>query len=153
MSKLVIAAGFAAVMLTSFSTVPAWAGSEGPPDHPCTGYDCECKGDHCEPPPPPPPPPPESMSENNCGDELGQLSRVYPAEVMGITEYYRVWVVELCPTSRSDGNAAYLRPAISHNEVLTYVLGQRGYHAADVFAVQMMGEDTIKLYVHRYDDH
>lgn len=98
----------------------------------------------------------EPSPAENCGDQLGHLKRVFPAEVLGVDNHYRVWVTEFCPTSdlmRSDGNAAYLRTSIAQNDVLVDMLGEKGYHADDVFAVKMMGDDTISLYVHRFDDH
>lgn len=137
MTKLVLAATFAAALLSSFSAAPTQAQS----NYPCTaGPQCPNEG---------------GSTPDNCGEELGHLKRVYPAEVRGVSEHYRVWITEFCPTSslmRSDGNAAYLRTAIARNGVLVDVLDERGYHADDVFAVKMMGDDTISLYVHRFDD-
>ena len=97
----------------------------------------------------------EEPEPENCGDQLGHLKRVFPAEVQGVDNHYRVWVTEFCPTSdlmRADGNAAYLRTSIAQNDVLVDVLGEKGYHSDDVFAVKMMGDDTISLYVHRFGD-
>ena len=97
----------------------------------------------------------EPEPAENCGDQLGHLKRVFPAEVQGVDNHYRVWVTEFCPTSdlmRADGNAAYLRTSIAQNDVLVDVLGEKGYHSDDVFAVKMMGDDTISLYVHRFGD-
>lgn len=88
-----------------------------------------------------------------CGDQLGHLKRVYPAEVQGVDSHYRVWVTEFCLSSdlmRSDGNAAYLRTAIADNDVLVDMLAEKGYHPEDVYAVKMMGDDTINLYVHDF---
>lgn len=95
----------------------------------------------------------EEQSEPRCGDQLGVLRRVMPAEVLGVDDSYRVWITEFCTSEtlmRSDGNAAYLRTAIAKNDVLTDVLTQRGFHADDVYAVKMMGDDTINLYVHDF---
>lgn len=134
MTKLALAATFAVAMLTSFSVAPANAQRL-----PCTSNQC---GESDTP-----------SSPDNCGDELGHLKRVFPAEVLGIDNGYRVWITELCPTSelmRSDGNAAYLRTAIADNEVLVDALEGKGYFSDDVFAVKMMGDDTISLYVHRF---
>lgn len=135
MTKLALAATFAVAMLTSFSVAPANAQKE-----PCTHNQC---GEDTP------------STPDRCGDELGHLKRVYPAEVLGVSEHYRVWITELCPTSelmRSDGNAAYLRTAIADNDVLVDALDRKGYFSDDVFAVKMMGDDTISLYVHRFDD-
>ena len=97
----------------------------------------------------------KQTAEPPCGDQLGHLKRVYPAEVLGIDQHQRVWVTEFCPTSdlmRSEGNAAYLRTAIADNDVLVDVLDSKGYFPNDVFAVKMMGDETISLYVHRFGD-
>lgn len=97
---------------------------------------------------------PEASEPDNCGSQLGHLRRVYPEEVAGIDDDYRVWITELCPDTalmRSDGNATYLRPTIAANDVLAEALERRGYSADDVFAVRMMGDDTISLYVHRFE--
>jgi hypothetical protein len=51
---------------------------------------------------------------------------------------------------RSEGNAAYLRPTIARNAVLVNALMRKDYRPEDVFAVQMMGDDTINLYVHHF---
>jgi hypothetical protein len=133
MTKFALAATFAVAMLTSFSAVPANAQRV-----PCTSNQC---GEH------------QSVPEPACGDQLGVLKRVMPAEVLGVDSHYRVWVTEFCTSEtlmRSDGNAAYLRTAIAQNDVLTDVLTQRGFHADDVYAVKMMGDDTINLYVHNF---
>lgn len=95
----------------------------------------------------------QEKSEPYCGDQLGALKRVYPAEVLGVDDSYRVWITEFCVSEtlmRSDGNAAYLRTAIADNDVLVDMLAQKGYHADDVFAVKMMGDDTINLFVHDF---
>jgi hypothetical protein len=133
MNKLAMAA-LAVATLTSASILPAIAQRLQ-----CTANYCGENGSH----------------EPDCGDQLGHLKRVYPAEVLGVDNHHRVWVTEFCPTSdlmRSDGNAAYLRTAIARNDVLVDILGDKGYHADDVFAVKMMGDETISLYVHRFDD-
>ncbi len=89
----------------------------------------------------------------NCDSNIGHLRQVYREQVAGIDDYRRVWVTELCSKFsmlRSEGNAAYLRTTIADNEVLVERLLQKDYHPEDVFAVQMMGDDTINLYVHRF---
>ncbi len=132
MNKLVIAAATIAALT---SILPAFAQQQRLP---CLARQC-----------------PQPSPAENCGDQLGHLKRVFPAEVQGIDTHYRVWVTEFCPTSdlmRSDGNAAYLRTSIAQNDVLVDVLDDKGYHADDVFAVKMMGDDTISLYVHRFGD-
>ncbi len=138
MSKLALVATFAALSLTSFATVPTLAQGR------VTQVDTQCGNTHCEG---------GSVDTTSCGDQLGVLKRVLPAEVLGVNNSYRVWVTEFCPSSslmRADGNAAYLRTAIAKNDVLTQMLQQHGFHADDVFAVKMMGEDTINLYVHNF---
>jgi hypothetical protein len=93
-------------------------------------------------------------SVDNCGELLGVMKRVYPAQVQGIDNTDRVWVTEFCPSSdilSSDGNAAYLRTTIAQNDVLVAELFEEGYRPEDVVAVRMMGDDTINLYVHRFD--
>lgn len=130
MNKLAMAA--LAFVLTSSSILPALAQSTDCPRQQCSSHE---------------------QKEPECGDQLGVLKRVLPAEVLGINDSSRVWITEFCPAStlmRSDGNAAYLRTAIAKNEVLTDVLTERGFHADDVFAVKMMGDDTINLYVHNF---
>ncbi len=132
MSKLTVLAAVAAVALTAMTAVPANAQQQ------CT-Y-CNNK--------------PEAKKEQ-CSSQIGHLRRVYPAQVMGIEDYHRVWVTEFCLTQglfRADGNAAYLRTALADNEVIKDVLRSRGYFPADVFAVRMLGDDTISLYVHRFND-
>ena len=77
------------------------------------------------------------------------------ADVLGVEDHNRVWVTEFCmhdSLMRSDGNAAYLRPALADNDVIVDVLRSKGYFTEDVYAVKMMGDDTISLYVHRFDD-
>ena len=98
--------------------------------------------------------PNQPTSSYQCDSDLGFVKRVYSAEVAGVDEGTRVWITELCPSfglMRSEGNAAYLRTTIADNEVLTEVLGRKAYSADDVFAVRMMGDDTIALYVHHFD--
>ena len=88
---------------------------------------------------------------DNCGDQLGYMKRVYPEQVQGVDDSYRVWVTEFCQGSEllsSNGNAAYLRPTIAQNDVLVSVLSDKGFFPEDVIAVRMMGDDTINLYVH-----
>lgn len=92
-----------------------------------------------------------NTSVDNCGDQLGYMKRVYPAQVQGVDDSYRVWVTEFCQGSEllsSNGNAAYLRPTIAQNDVLVAVLDSKGFFPEDVIAVRMMGDDTINLYVH-----
>lgn len=87
-----------------------------------------------------------------CQDTLGALKRVDPAELAGITNPQRVWVTEYCvnhPILPSEGNAAGRRAAIADNEALVKALRQKGYRPADVYAIKMMGADTVTLYVHR----
>ena len=88
-----------------------------------------------------------------CDEQIGHLNRVHRAEVAAVDDRYRVWVTELCPTFgllRSEGNAAYLRTTIADNDVLAEALQRRAYSADDVFAVRMMGDGTVALYVHRF---
>ena len=124
--------------LTAASAFPSSAQPYPRGDYPCTA------GPQC---------PSSGGSEDNCADQLGHLKRVYPAEVRGVDNSYRVWVTEICTSSvlmRSDGNAAYLRTSIADNDVLVDVLGQKGFGSDDVVAVRMMGDDTINLYVHHF---
>lgn len=89
----------------------------------------------------------------NCDSHLGYMRRVYPEQVQGIDTHYRVWVTELCDSFgmlRSEGNAEYLRRHIAENPVLRRALGQKAYSSDDVFAVKMMGDDTIQLFVHHF---
>jgi hypothetical protein len=97
---------------------------------------------------------PGSSSTVSCGSELGHLRRVYKPQVAGIDDTRRVWVTELCSNFsmlRNEGNAAYLRTTIAANDVLVEMLDRKDYRPEDVFAVQMMGDDTINLYVHRFE--
>ncbi|WP_055048306.1 hypothetical protein [Devosia sp. A16] len=87
-----------------------------------------------------------------CQDQLGALNRVDPAELAGVTNPQRVWVTEYCvnhPILPSEGNAAGRRAAIADNAALVKALRQKGYNPADVYAIKMMGADTVTLYVHR----
>lgn len=91
----------------------------------------------------------------SCGSELGFLRRVSQGEVMGIEDYDRVWVTEICPGSelgmmRNEGNAGKLRQAIASNDVIMQRLDEMAYTEQDVIAIKMMGEDTIHLYVYHY---
>jgi hypothetical protein len=89
-----------------------------------------------------------------CGSSLGPMARVYPAEIAGVTNQTRVWVTEICEHEsllHNEGNAAYLRPYIADNAVLVSVLGDRSFFPEDVYAVKMMGDDTINLFVHHFD--
>lgn len=95
----------------------------------------------------------KSHSSVSCDGDLGYLKRVYPAQIEGIDQSTKVWVTELCSGFeglRADGNANYLRPTIAQNDVLVGALGSKAYRPEDVFAVQMMGDDTINLYVHHF---
>lgn len=134
MNKLFLA--FAALAtLTSFSTLPANALTRLP----CTANYCGENG---------------GGSTDSCDSQLGHLRQVFKPEVAGVDDEYRVWVTELCPSFgllSSEGNAAYLRPTIARNDVLVEALGRKAYKPEDVFAVQMMGDDTITLYVHHFD--
>jgi hypothetical protein len=95
----------------------------------------------------------ESKSTVSCGSELGVMKRVYPAQIEGIDQPTKVWVTEICSSFeglRADGNAAYLRTTIASNDVLVEALGRKAYGPDDVYAVQMMGGDTINLFVHHF---
>lgn len=95
---------------------------------------------------------PIEEDDDICNDSLGVLKRVSPEDIAAVTEQQRVWVTEYCPgrsVLTSDGNAAPVRRAIAGNDALRAALRQKGYSAGDVFAVVMMGEDTVNLYVHR----
>lgn len=137
MSKLTVLAAVAAVTLTSIAALPATAQQQRP------GANCTAQ---CETP---------RAERDTCNNQIGHLRRVYPAQVLGIDDHRRVWVTEFCLTAgllRADGNAAYLRTALADNEVITDVLQTKGYFPEDVFAVRMMGDDTISLYVHDFKD-
>jgi len=135
MNKWIMA--FAAVAtltsVSSISTLPAQAQSQG-----CLTHYCGDSG---------------PKSTVSCDSQLGHLRQVFKPEVAGIEEEHRVWVTELCPSFeglRNEGNAAYLRTTIAANDVLVEALGRKEYRPEDVFAVQMMGDDTINLYVHHF---
>lgn len=138
MLKLALATAVAIVSITAIA--PANAQTRQTYNQGCTaGAACENSGTTYE-----------------CGDNLGFLRRVYPAEVAGIDNSYRVWVTEVCTGSsllRSSGNAAGLRNTIAKNGVLAAALQSKSFSANDVFAVRMMGEDTINLYVHNFQDY
>jgi len=98
-------------------------------------------------------PPAANGDTYECSDALGHLRRVFPEQIAGVDDSYRVWVTEVCPEEammRSDGNATYLLPAIAANDVLVEALRRQGHVVDDVVAVRMMGEETISLYVHRF---
>lgn len=91
--------------------------------------------------------------DQDCGDQFGYFKRVLPVQVAGIDDGYRVWVTPVCMGDqllRNTGNAAYLRPTIADNEVLVDALFDKNFGPDDVFAVKMMGDDTINLYVHDF---
>lgn len=96
---------------------------------------------------------PHATSNFDCSTPFGHMKRVYKEEVAGIDNRYNVWVTPVCmgdELMRSDGNAAYLRPTIADNEVLVDALFEKSFGPDDVFAVKMMGDDTINLYVHDF---
>ncbi len=135
MNKPIIAAALAVATLTAASILPALALSRIP-----------CTANYCGE---------QKNSPESCGEQLGHLKRVYPAEVEGVDDEYRVWITEFCPGEdlmRSEGNAAYLRTTIADNDVLVEMLQRKGHVPDDVYAVKMMGDDTISLYVHRFGD-
>jgi hypothetical protein len=137
MHKLFLAFAAVATMtsVSAFSVVPAAAQSTNCLTHVCKDT-------------------PKGGSTISCDSQLGHLRQVMKPEVAGIDDDYRVWVTELCPSFgmlRSEGNAAYLRTTIADNDVLVEMLGRKDYRPEDVFAVQMMGDDTINLYVHRFE--
>lgn len=140
MNKLILAVA-AVATLTSFSTLPASAQfTRVPTDGNCAA--APCPGGNGG-----------GSSDTSCDSQLGHLRQVMKPEVAGIDDGYRVWVTELCPSfsmMRSEGNAAYLRTTIADNDVLVEALGRKDYRPEDVFAVQMMGDDTINLYVHHF---
>ena len=130
MIKLTLIAALSAVTLTSLVTAPAFAQQKPRETQ---------KHQH---------------TEVSCGAQFGSLRRVFPEQVAGITDEVRVWVTPVCEGDdlmRSDGNAAYLRPTIAENEALVTALQLKDYRPEDVFAVRMMGDDTINLYVHHFD--
>jgi hypothetical protein len=141
MNKLFLA--FAAVAtltsVSSMSTIPAQAQFAAPPTN-CPEQ--RCPGGNGG-----------GGGNDNCDSQLGYLRQVFKPEVAAIDDNHRVWVTELCPTFSqlsNEGNAAYLRPTIAQNDVLVEALSRKDYRPADVFAVQMMGDDTINLYVHHF---
>jgi hypothetical protein len=142
MSKLFLALA-AVATLTSFTALPASAQSTRVIiDTNCAGTICPGGdgGGH-------------GSSSVSCDSQLGHLRQVMKPEVAGIDDGHRVWVTELCPSFgmlRNEGNAAYLRTTIAANDVLVEALGRKDYRPDDVFAVQMMGDDTINLYVHHF---
>jgi hypothetical protein len=99
------------------------------------------------------PPRVEKTVDRDCGDKFGYFKRVLPEQVAAIDDEYRVWVTPVCMGEdllRNTGNAAYLRPTIADNEVLVDALFDKSFGPDDVFAVKMMGDDTINLYVHYF---
>lgn len=93
------------------------------------------------------------QSSYECGAQFGHFKRVLPEQVAEIGDDYRIWVTPVClgdELLRAEGNAAYLRPTIAENEVLVDALFDRNFGPDDVFAVKMMGDDTINLYVHDF---
>jgi hypothetical protein len=99
------------------------------------------------------PPRETKAADRDCGDQFGYFKRVLPEQVAAIDDDYRVWVTPVCMGDellRNTGNAAYLRPTIAENEVLVDVLFDKNFGPDDVFAVKMMGDDTINLYVHDF---
>jgi len=134
MSKLTLAAA-AVVAMTAVSVLPAFAMQLPPTTHPRV------------------PGGPNGASTYSCGSDLGYLKRVFPADVAGIDKQTRVWVTEVClgdSMVRSEGNAEYVRRFIAKNRVLVDALRGKSYSADDVYAVRMMGDDTVNLYVHRF---
>lgn len=95
----------------------------------------------------------DKSSTYECGAQYGSFKRVLPEQVAEIGDGYRVWVTPVCMGDdllRAEGNAAYLRPTIAGNEVLVEALFDKSFGPDDVFAVKMMGDDTINLYVHDF---
>jgi hypothetical protein len=95
---------------------------------------------------------PIDRDDDVCEDHLGALERIDPAELAGVVDPQRVWVTEYCVNHSilpSEGNAAGRRGAIADNDAMVRALRQKGYTAGDVFAIKMMGSDTVTLYVHR----
>ena len=133
MNKFAIVAATAAVALTALAA-PALAQSK-------RDYDNYRK------------PRGELASSYDCSSQFGHFKRVLPVQVAGIDDGYRIWVTPVCMGSdllRNEGNAAYLRPTIADNEVLVEALFDKNFGPDDVFAVKMMGDDTINLYVHDF---
>jgi len=136
MNKWILAISAIATLasVSSVSTIPAQAQSN------CLTHVCIDKT-------------PDGDSPTSCDSQLGFLRQVFKPEVAGIDDRHRVWVTELCPSFeglRNEGNAAYLRTTIAQNDVLVEMLSRKDYRPEDVFAVQMMGDDTINLYVHHF---
>lgn len=95
---------------------------------------------------------PVERDDDVCQDQLGGLKRIDPAELAGVVDPQRVWVTEYCVNHSilpSEGNAAGRRAAIADNDAMVRALRQKGYNPDDVFAIKMMGADTVTLYVHR----
>ncbi|MBL8594604.1 MAG: hypothetical protein JNK01_18105 [Devosia sp.] len=95
---------------------------------------------------------PIENDDDVCQDHLGGLNRIDPAELAAVVDPQRVWVTEYCANHSilpAEGNAAGRRAAIADNEAMVRALRQKGYTPADVYAIKMMGEDTVTLYVHR----
>ncbi|HEV2517426.1 MAG TPA: hypothetical protein VGV07_19390 [Devosia sp.] len=87
-----------------------------------------------------------------CQDHLGGLKRIDPAQLASVVDPQRVWVTEYCVNHSvlpSEGNAAGRRAAIANNDAMSTALRRNGYSPGDVFAIKMMGADTVTLYVHR----
>jgi hypothetical protein len=106
-----------------------------------------------------PPPDPEPVevagprSTASCDSQLGHMPRVYKSQIEAIDSSSRIWVTELCPgfsMLRSEGNGAYLSSTIAANELLAEALGRKGYRAQDVFAVQILSDNIINLFVGRF---
>ena len=98
--------------------------------------------------------------ENNskdptCGKNRLNFERVYPQQILGIESRRQVWVIEVCHDQelgigRNEGNGGVLRQAIAANPVIVKELGMNSFFPVDVIAVQMMGDEAIQLFVHRY---
>lgn len=94
----------------------------------------------------------EAVDDDVCQDQLGVLKRIDPAELASVVDPQRVWVTEYCTNHSvlpSEGNAGGRREAISDNDAMVTALRQKGYSPSDVYAIKMMGDDTVTLYVHR----
>ena len=95
---------------------------------------------------------PIEEDDDVCQDHLGGLNRIDPAALAAVVDPQRVWVTEYCVNHSvlpSEGNAAGRRGAIADNDAMVTALRQKGYSPNDVFAIKMMGDDTVTLYVHR----
>ena len=133
MHKFTILAATAAIALTALAA-PVLAQQQSP------NYDRD-------------PPRRTKSVDTDCGDKFGYFKRVLPEQVAAIDDEYRVWVTPVCMGDqllRNTGNAAYLRPTIADNEVLVDALFDKNFGPDDVYAVKMMGDDTINLYVHDF---